>query len=148
MTETFEDFTKSLEVYVGGAFTFAQESLKRFFADHGENGLADGSEKKGTIIFTGTLGALRCSAQFASYGAGRASVRQLAQTLAREMSEKGIHVAHTIANGPIEDADGEAQKIGKKMSAEAVGKTYLFLHQQDPCLWTHELDLRPALEKF
>lgn len=188
MEETREDFSDSLETYVGGAFTFAQESLKRLFEDHGEKGLADGGEKKGvrlsscnhpttyipsthhvintihknihlylhsltsssqqTIIFTGTLGALRCSAQFASYGAGRSSVRQLAQTLAREMSEKGIHVVHTIANGGIQDADGEDQQRGKKMSADAVGETYLWLHGQRPCLWTHELDMRPACEKF
>ena len=100
------------------------------------------------MIFTGTLGALRCSAQFAAYGAGRASVRQLAQTLARELSEKGVHVVHTIANGSIEDKDGEDQKIGKKMGADAVGETYLWLHRQKPCLWTHELDMRPAAEKF
>ncbi|KAK5020804.1 hypothetical protein BJ546DRAFT_928742 [Cryomyces antarcticus] len=148
LDETHDDFTASLDSYVGGAFSFAQESLKRFFADHGDAPLADGAAKKGTIIFTGTLGALRCSAEFAAYGAGRAGVRQLAQTLAREMSAKGIHVVHTIANGSIEDADGEAQKTGKKMSAEAVGKTYLWLHEQEPCLWTHELDMRPAQEKF
>ncbi|KAF9740674.1 hypothetical protein PMIN06_005004 [Paraphaeosphaeria minitans] len=148
LEETREEFEDSLGTYVGGAFTFAQESLKRFFADHGEKGLTDGGEKKGTLIFTGTLGALRCSAQFAAYGAGRASVRQLAQTLAREMSEKGVHVVHTIANGGIADADGEDQKKGKKMSADAVGETYLWLHNQKPCLWTHELDMRPACEKF
>jgi NAD(P)-dependent dehydrogenase (short-subunit alcohol dehydrogenase family) len=166
LEETREDFEDSLETYVGGAFTFAQESLKRFFADHGEKGLQDGAEKKGvsndfrlrrrdfpltcsqTLIFTGTLGALRCSAQFAAYGAGRASVRQLAQTLAREMSEKGVHVVHTIGNGAIVDEDGEDQRVGKKMSADAVGETYLWLHQQKPCLWTHELDMRPACEKF
>jgi NAD(P)-dependent dehydrogenase (short-subunit alcohol dehydrogenase family) len=100
------------------------------------------------LIFTGTLGALRCSAQFAAYGAGRASVRQLAQTLAREMSEKGVHVVHTIANGSIADDNGDDQKRGKKMSADAVGETYLWLHEQKPCLWTHELDMRPACEKF
>lgn len=49
------------------------------------------------------------------------------------MSEKGVHVVHTIANGGIEDADGEAQKTGKKMSADAVGETYLWLHNQKPC---------------
>ncbi|KAL5118959.1 hypothetical protein ACEQ8H_003088 [Pleosporales sp. CAS-2024a] len=137
LEETREEFGESLETYVGGAFTFAQESVKRMFEDHGDVGLADG-----------TLGALRCSAQFAAYGAGRASVRQLAQTLAREMSEKGVHVVHTIANGGIADEDGEAQKAGKKMSADAVGETYLWLHNQKPCLWTHELDMRPACEKF
>ncbi|KAF2830143.1 NAD(P)-binding protein [Ophiobolus disseminans] len=148
LEETREDFGESLETYVGGAFTFAQESLKRMFADHGETGLAEGGEKKGTIIFTGTLGALRCSAQYAAYGAGRSSVRQLAQSLAREMSEKGVHVVHTVANGAIADEDGEDQKYGKKMSADAVGETYLWLHGQKPCLWTHELDMRPACEKF
>ncbi|KAF2808904.1 NAD(P)-binding protein [Mytilinidion resinicola] len=144
----YDEFTESLETYVGGAFTFAQESLTRFFGDHGETPLSEGGEKKGTLIFTGTLGALRCSAQYAAYGAGRASVRQLAQTLAREMSEKGVHVVHTIANGAIEDEEGPDQKSGRKMSAEAVGETYLWLHRQQPCLWTHELDMRPACEKF
>jgi short-subunit dehydrogenase len=148
MAENYEDFTQSLEDYVGGAFTFAQEALKRFFEDHGEAPLSETGAKKGTIIFTGTLGALRCSAEYASYGAGRASVRQLAQSLAREMSAKGVHVVHTIANGAIEDKQGEDQRVGKKMSADAVGKTYLWLSQQEPELWVHELDMRPAAEKF
>lgn len=148
LEETYDDFTDSLETYVGGAFTFAQESIRRFFEDHGDTPLSEGGSKKGTLIFTGTLGALRCSAQFAAYGAGRASVRQLAQTLAREMSDKGVHVVHTIANGGIADEDGQDQRSGKKMSADAVGETYLFLHKQQPCLWTHELDMRPACEKF
>ena len=148
MSETYNDFAISLDEYVGGAFSFAQEALKMFFEHHGEESLAETGRKKGTIIFTGTLGALRCSAEYAAYGAGRASVRQLAQTLAREMSPKGVHVVHTIANGAIEDKDGEDQKIGKKMSADAVGKTYLWLSQQEPELWTHELDMRPAAEKF
>jgi short-subunit dehydrogenase len=148
MDETYEEFTESLEQYIGGAFTFSQEALKLFFEHHGEAPLSETGEKKGTLIFTGTLGALRCSAEFAAYGAGRASVRQLAQTLAREMSAKGIHVVHTIANGGIEDKNGEDQRIGKKMSADAVGKTYLWLSQQEPELWTHELDMRPAAEKF
>lgn len=47
LEETREDFEESLETYVGGAFTFAQESLKRFFEDNGEAGLVDGGEKKG-----------------------------------------------------------------------------------------------------
>jgi len=148
MTETYEEFTESLEQYVGGAFTFSQEALKLFFEHHGEAPLSETGRKKGTLIFTGTLGALRCSAEYAAYGAGRASVRQLAQSLAREMSPRGVHVVHTIANGVIEDADGEDQKIGRRMSADAVGKTYLWLSQQEPELWTHELDMRPALERF
>ena len=115
-------------------------------------------KKKGTLIFTGTLGALRCSAEFAAYGAGRAAVRQLAQSLAREFSPRGVHVVHTIANGGIRDEKGEEREEaeaereavdeGKRMSAESVGRTYLWLHEQSVDLWTHELDLRPAQEKF
>lgn len=148
MNETFEEFTQSLEQYVGGAFAFSQEVLRRLFADHGEAPLSETATKKGTLIFTGTLGALRCNAEYAAYGAGRSGVRQLAQTLAREMSAKGVHVVHTIANGIIEDGDGPNQSAGKRMSADAVGKTYLWLAQQGPELWTHELDMRPAAEKF
>jgi len=127
MTETYEEFMDPIQSYVGGAMLFAQESFKRFFADHGEKTLAEGAEKKGTLIFTGTLGALRANAEFASYGASRSSVRQLAQALAREMSAKGIHVAHAIANGRITDADNDDTKSGKHIAAEAVGKTYLWL---------------------
>ncbi|CAK1355905.1 hypothetical protein CB0940_00421 [Cercospora beticola] len=148
MQETFEEFMAPLESYVGGAMVFSQESIKLMFEHHGEKTLAEGAEKKGTLIFTGTLGALRCNAEFASYGASRSSVRQLAQALAREMSPKGIHVAHAIANGRIVDADSEDTRTGKHIAAEAVGQTYLYLHNQHPTLWTHELDLRPAQEKF
>jgi NAD(P)-dependent dehydrogenase (short-subunit alcohol dehydrogenase family) len=50
LEETREDFEESLETYVGGAFTFAQESLKRMFEDHGEKGLQEGGEKKGVCL--------------------------------------------------------------------------------------------------
>lgn len=101
-------------------------------------------------------GALRCNAEYGSYGASRGSVRQLAQALAREMSPRGIHVAHAIANGRISgkcefirthnmrqlltsdiDAPADTQEIqtGKHIAAEAVGQTYLYLHNQHPTLW-------------
>lgn len=64
------------------------------------------------------------------------------------MSEKGVHVVHTIANGSIADEDGQDQKVGKKMSANPVGEKHLWLHKQKPYLWTHELDMRSSCEKF
>ena len=129
---------------------FAQESLKLLFEHHGEQGLVETKGKmKGTIIFTGTLGAMRSNARFASYGAGRAGVRQLSQSIGKEFSEKGVHVVHVIANGGIvDDNEGEDVIIGKKIKAESVGKTYLWLIGQEPDLWTSELDIRPALEKY
>ena len=127
---------------------FAQETLKLLFAHHGSTALADGGVNQGTLIFTGTLGALRTNAHFAAYGAGRSGVRMLAQSLAKEYSAQGVHLVHTIANGAIEDEDGEAQKTGKTMSAEAVGKTYLWLSEQGPELWTHELGVPDNLVKL
>lgn len=147
--ETYEHFTQHLTTYVGGAFAFSQEVTKRFFRDHGEGGLAEGSGKKGTLIFTGVTGALKCNANFAAYGAARAGVRQLAQSMARELSEKGVHVVHTVVNGHVvADEGAEEVRTGGKMSAAAAGRVYLQLVRQEPELWTHELDLRPAQEKF
>jgi short-subunit dehydrogenase len=103
--------------------------------------LSERAQKKGTLIFTGVTGAIKCSPNFAAYGASRASVRQLAQSTGRELSEKGLHVAHTIANGKIHvvaDRASEEVKSGKAMSA---GRVYLV--QQEPCLWTHELQEKP-----
>jgi len=150
MTETWGDFVEgALGGYVGGAMLFAQESLKMMFEQNGgETLLSEGGAQKGTIIFTGTMGALRANAEFASYGASRSSVRQLSQALGKEFSPKGVHVVHTIINGRVTDADTEETRTGKHTSAEAVGKTYLWLAQQEPTLWTSELDLRPAQEKY
>ena len=124
----FQILKGSIETYVGGAFVFAQEAISLFFRHNGDTSLADGGKKKGTLIFSGTLGALRCSAEYAAYGAGQSSVRQLAQTIARELSPKGVQCVHTILNGGIVDAKAEEENDlkatieGKKMHAEAIGK--------------------------
>lgn len=167
--ETADKFGDSLQVYVTGAMIFSQLSLKwmvdQYPSDTEKN--KDWEEemiKKGTIIFTGTLGALRTNPGYAAYGAGRAGVRMLAQSLAREYSAKGVHVVHAIANGGIADIDssstqggGEEKEIqekrqkvmvGERIRAESVGKLYLGCMEQSCDLWVHELDMRPAREKF
>ena len=145
---------------------FSQLSLKWMMDQFPE--YHEGEEplhKRGTLIFTGTLGALRTNTGFAAYGAARSGVRMLAQSLAREFSAKGIHVVHAIANGGITDnvhnwhgetgekkegAGDDAVKVlkGEKMRAESVGKLYLHCMQMGCDLWVHELDMRPAAEGF
>ena len=127
---------------------FAQESLKLLWEHHGKKPLAEGGSHKGAIIFTGTLGALRTNPKFASYGGSRSAVRSLAQAVAKEYSPLGVHGVHVVANGAIRDEDTKDTQLGKAMSADAVGKTYLWLAEQEPTLYTHELDIRPAQEKF
>ena len=148
LEETHAAFMDSLETYVGGAMVFAQEVVKMLFAQYGEKPLADGGEKKGTLILTGTLGAMRTNTNYAAYGGSRSATRSLAQALAKEYSPLGIQVVHTIVNGGVVDDESEDTKSGKKISAEAMGRNYLWLSEQEPCLWTHELDMRPAQEKF
>jgi len=152
--ETPDRFGESLQIYVTGAMNFSQQVTSWMLSQEPQNSDSPGSplQKKGTLIFTGTLGALRTNAGYAAYGAGRSGVRMLAQSLAREYSGKGVHVVHTIANGGITDnKDGQdSEKIaqGAKIKAESVGKLYLQLSEQSVDLWVHELDMRPAAEKF
>ncbi|KAJ9602545.1 hypothetical protein H2200_013088 [Cladophialophora chaetospira] len=165
--ETSSQFGDSLQVYVTGAMVFSQLSVKWFLAQYPEDSAKNaesGEEemiKKGTLIFTGTLGALRTNPGYAAYGAGRAGVRMLAQSLAREYSAKGVHVLHAIANGGIVDVDASAAAddaelkekktkalLGERIKAESVGRLYLDVSRQTCDLWVHELDMRPAREKF
>jgi len=101
LEETPELFGESLQIYTTGAFAFAQEAVRMMYAQNGgETSLSDtNGEKKGTIIFTGTLGALRTNPEFYAYGAGRAGVRMIAQGLAKEVSKNGIHVSHPFPHG-------------------------------------------------
>ncbi|CAJ2508555.1 Uu.00g135810.m01.CDS01 [Anthostomella pinea] len=152
LATTPDEFERNVAAYTTGAFSFAQEALKLMYAQNGgETSLAENPAKKGTIIFTGTLGAMRTNAEFNAYGAGRSAVRMIAQGLGKEHSGKRVHVVHTIANGGIQDVskdENEDVRVGKKMSAESVGKTYLWLSQLEPDLWIDELDMRPAQEKW
>jgi NAD(P)-dependent dehydrogenase (short-subunit alcohol dehydrogenase family) len=154
LEETADAFSESLETYITGAFAFAQESLKMLYDQNGGQTLLDApgagfGQKKGTIILTGTLGALRTNIGYAAYGATRSGARAIAQAVAREHSKFGVQCVHAIANGGIVDDEGsEDVTVGKKMSGESVGETYLWLAQQPPSLWVHELDLRPAMESF
>ncbi|EXJ64910.1 hypothetical protein A1O7_01249 [Cladophialophora yegresii CBS 114405] len=167
--ETSSRFGDSLQVYVTGAMVFSQLALKWFLEQYPHDSAGNpgsGEEemvKKGTLIFTGTLGALRTNAGYAAYGAGRAGVRMLAQSLAREYSARGVHVVHAIANGGIVDADTSSAAgdddaetkekkgkilLGERIRAESVGRLYLDCMRQSCDLWVHELDMRPAREKF
>ncbi|EFQ35095.1 short-chain dehydrogenase/reductase SDR [Colletotrichum graminicola] len=150
LEETPEAFNDSMSTYTTGAVVFAQEALKVMYAQNGGQTLladTDGA-KKGTVIFTGTLGAMRTNQQYAAYGASRAAARMVAQSIAKEHSKFGVHVVHAIANGGIIDEEGQDTRTGKKMRAEDVGELYLWLSQQPSSLWTHELDMRPAQEAF
>jgi NAD(P)-dependent dehydrogenase (short-subunit alcohol dehydrogenase family) len=97
----------------------------------------------GTIIFTGATAAMRGGVNFAAFAMGKFGLRALAQSMARELGPKGIHVAHTIIDGGI----GENTEA-TKLAPAAIADAYWHLHRQAKSAWTQELDLRPWAEKF
>jgi NAD(P)-dependent dehydrogenase (short-subunit alcohol dehydrogenase family) len=103
------------------------------------------SRGKGTIIFSGATGSVRGGAGFAAFASPKFALRALAQSMARELGPKGIHVAHVILDGMIAE-EGSASE--SSLQPAAIAESYYQLHLQDRTAWTHELDLRPSSEKF
>jgi len=115
----------------------------------------------GTIIFTGATASLRGAARFSSLAVPKVGLRALAQSMAKELGPKGIHVAHVIIDGGItskrprelpealKNFDFTPSKIPDSVMQPAdIAETYFQLHRQPRSTWTHELDLRPWCEKF
>jgi NAD(P)-dependent dehydrogenase (short-subunit alcohol dehydrogenase family) len=110
----------------------------------------------GTIIFTGATASLRGGAGFSAFAGAKSALRMLAQSMARELGPQGIHVAHVVIDGGIDTAfvrelrpDFDALKAQEGvLSPDAIAANYVMLHQQHRSAWTHELDLRPWIERF
>src|SRR5256885_14538746 len=114
---------------------------------------------RGTIRFSGATASLRGGSGFAAFAAAKFGLRAVAQSMARELAPRNIHVAHLIIDGAI---DSEA--IHRRLSAatgtmpdrtpdsliqtRSVGEAYWALHNQSRDGWTHELDLRPYSERW
>jgi short-subunit dehydrogenase len=111
---------------------------------------------KGTILFTGATASLRGSANFAAFAGAKAALRALAQSMARELGPRGIHVAHVVIDGAIDTAfirDNFPERYALKeqdgiVNPEHIADAYWMLHTQPRDAWSHELDLRPWTEKF
>ena len=101
---------------------------------------------KGTIIFSGATGSIRGGAGFAAFAVPKFGLRALAQSMARELQPKGLHVAHVLLDGMIA-AEGAAAS-DTALAPAAIAETYYQLHRQERPAWSHEIDLRPVSEKF
>jgi NAD(P)-dependent dehydrogenase (short-subunit alcohol dehydrogenase family) len=105
----------------------------------------------GAIIFTGATAGLRGGDNFSAFASAKFALRGLAQSLAREFAPKGIHVAHVVLDGLIDEVQTD-RRFGTsqtgRMEPQAVAQAYLDLARQDVSAWTHEMDLRPFSERF
>lgn len=110
----------------------------------------------GTIIFTGATASLRGGAGFSAFAGAKFALRALAQSMARELGPKGIHVAHPVIDGAIDTAfirdrfpqRYELKEKGGILDPEHIADMYWHIHTQPRDAWTHELDLRPWMETF
>lgn len=106
----------------------------------------------GTILFTGATASLRGSAGFHNLSVGKFGLRALAQSMARELQPKGIHVAHVVIDGrirPPANVEHSSDGVGDEMlDPDAIAEAYYQLYLQPRSAWTQELDLRPWVEKF
>ncbi len=111
---------------------------------------------RGTILFTGATASLRGSAGFAAFAGGKAALRALAQSMARELGPQGLHVAHVVIDGIIDTAFARehfaevVRTAGPDgiLNPDHIADAYWWLYQQPRDAWTFELDLRPSTERW
>ena len=111
---------------------------------------------RGTILFTGATASTRGREGFSAFAAAKAGLRVLAQSAARELGPKGLHVAHIVVDGAIDgvftrsnrDNVEELLAGDRILKPDEIAANYVWLHKQPRSAWTHELDLRPWTEAW
>ena len=133
------EVAKAIEITAYGAFLVGLAAARRMLP----NG-------HGAILFTGASASVKGYAQSAPFAMGKFALRGLAQSMARELSPQGIHVAHFVIDGGIRSARRAepADKPDSLLDPDAIAATYLHVLNQPRSAWTQELELRPWVEKF
>ena len=130
---------KSIAVTAFGGFLVAQAAARRMLP-----------RKRGAILFTGASASVKGYAQSAPFAMGKFALRGLAQSMARELSPQGIHVAHFVIDGGIRSARRAEPPDAPDslLDPDAIAQSYLHVLAQPRSAWTQELELRPWVEKF
>jgi len=138
-------YTKVWEMACFSGFLVGREAARRMVP-----------RGRGTILFTGATASVRGGAGFAAFAGAKHALRALAQSMARELGPRGVHVGHVVIDGPIDmpwirenfpDMVASRPPDGL-LAPDAIAESYWTLHTQPRSAWTHELDVRPWVEKF
>jgi NAD(P)-dependent dehydrogenase (short-subunit alcohol dehydrogenase family) len=137
-----EDVANALDVGAFGGFLVAREAAKRMLP-----------KGEGTILFTGASASVKGYAQSAPFAMAKFALRGLAQSMARELAPKGIHVAHFVIDGGVRNAargavQGPDAAPDSMLDPDAIAQTYMAVLKQPRSAWTWEIELRPWVEKF
>ena len=131
-----DDVRNTMMVSAFGAFLVTQRSLPKML-----------SKGYGAILFTGASASVKGYAESAPFAMGKFALRGLAQSMARELSPKGIHVAHFVIDGAIRPR-GRSDAGDSTLDPDAIASTYLNVLMQPRSAWTWEVELRPWTERF
>jgi NAD(P)-dependent dehydrogenase (short-subunit alcohol dehydrogenase family) len=133
------DVEKAIAVTAYGAFLVAQQAAKRMLP-----------KRHGAILLTGASAGVKGYPQSAPFAMGKFALRGMAQSMARELSPQGIHVAHVVIDGGIRsDRRAEhADKPDSLLDPDAIAESYMHLLHQPRSAWAWEIELRPWVEKF
>ncbi len=126
---------KALETTCFGAFLVAQQATKRML-----------EQGHGCIFFTGASASVKGFANSSVFAMGKFGLRGLAQSLARELHPKNIHIGHFIIDGSINS--GQSNISDDRLNADSIADTYLQFYKQGRSSWAWEVELRPWVEKF
>ena len=133
------DVEKSLAVTAYGAFLVAQQAARRMQP-----------KKHGAILLTGASAGVKGYPQSAPFAMGKFALRGLAQSMARELSPQGIHVAHVVVDGGIRSAHrpDPDDRPDSTLDPDAIAESYMHLIHQPRSAWAWEIEVRPWVEKF
>jgi len=127
----------ALETTCYGAFLVAQQAAIRMT-----------KIGRGSIFFTGASAGIKGFPNSSVFAMGKFGLRGLAQSLARELQPKNIHVAHFVIDGGISSELRPDTGEQTLLNPDEIAKTYLHFHRQDRSIWSWEIELRPWVEKF
>ena len=131
-----DDVRRALMVSAFGAFLVAQRAVPAMLA-----------KGQGAVLLTGASASVKGYAESAPFAMGKFALRGLAQSMARELAPKGVHVAHFVIDGAIRPREqGDAGDA--MLDPDAIASTYLHALQQPRSAWTWEVELRPWVERF
>ena len=130
---------KAVAITAFGGFLVTQQAARRMVP-----------RGRGAILLTGATASIKGFAHSAAFAMGKFALRGLAQSAARELSPKGIHVAHFIIDGAVRAAQrpDPADKPDSTLDPDAIAQTYIDVLRQPHSAWSHEIELRPWVERF
>ncbi len=134
-----KEVARAIAVSAFGGFLVGQQAA-RLMVQHG----------RGAILFTGASASVKGYPQSAAFAMGKFALRGLAQSMARELQPKGVHVAHFVIDGAIRNPGRtEAPDAPDSMlDPDAIAETYWHVLNQQRSVWTSEVELRPWVERF